>query len=164
MCLNVKMTSKRQTYLERVERLAKTIDIAEKVIVNSKSLDEKTRTHFINWGREIKHMALNPEPQFKKVASLKYLENDFLIYWNEADGKDIEKFWTEIFKNGIDFERKDTIQAVLKRKKIKNIHEYDSVIDNIVAAEQIGRIDKTQVKELNQLIGEFEQRQTKKEK
>ena len=158
------MTSKRQTYLERVERLAKTIDIAEKVIVNSKSLDEKTRTHFINWGREIKHMALNPEPQFKKVASLKYLENDFLIYWNEADGKDIEKFWTEIFKNGIDFERKDTIQAVLKRKKIKNIHEYDSVIDNIVAAEQIGRIDKTQVKELNQLIGEFEQRQTKKEK
>ena len=109
-------------------------------------------------------MALNPEPQFKKVASLKYLENDFLIYWNEADGEDIEKFWIELYKNGIDFERKDTIQAVLKRKRIKDIPEYDSVIDNIVVAEQIGRIDKSQVKELNQLIGEFEQRQTKKEK
>ncbi len=156
------MTSNRQTYQERAERLAKTIDIAEKVIVNSKSLDEKTINHFINWGREIKHMALNPQPQFKKVASLKYLENDFLIYWNEANGEDIEKFWTEILKNGIDFERKDTIQAVLKRKRIKNIHEYDSIIDKIVTAEQIGRIDKTQVKELNQLIGEFEQRQTKK--
>jgi hypothetical protein len=156
------MTSNRQTYQERAERLAKTIDIAEKVIVNSKSLDEKTINHFINWGREIKHMVLNPQPQFKKVASLKYLENDFLIYWNEANGEDIEKFWTEILKNGIDFERKDTIQAVLKRKRIKNIHEYDSIIDKIVTAEQIGRIDKTQVKELNQLIGEFEQRQTKK--
>lgn len=158
------MTTKRQTYLQRAERLAKTIDIAEKVIIDSKSLDEKTRTHYLKWGREIKHMALNPEPQFKKVASLKYLENDFLIYWNEADGEDIEKFWTELYKNGIDFERKDTLQAVLKRKRIKDIHEYDSVIDNIVFAEQIGRIDKNQVKELNQLIGEFEQRQTEKKK
>ena len=162
--VHVEMNSKRQTYQERAERLAKTIDIAEKVIVDSKSFDEKTRTHFLKWGQEIKHMALNPEPQFKKVASLKYLENDFLIYWNEADGEDIEKFWIELYKNGIDFERKDTIQAVLKRKRIKDIPEYDSVIDNIVVAEQIGRIDKSQVKELNQLIGEFEQRQTKKEK
>ena len=158
------MTTKRQTYQERAERLAKTIDIAEKIIVESKSLDEKTRTHFLKWGREIKNMVLNPEPKFKKVASIKYLENDFLIYWNEADGEDIEKFWTELYKNGIDFERKDTLQAVLKRKRIKDIQEYDSIIDNIVAAEQIGRIDKNQVKELNQLIGEFEQRQTQKKK
>lgn len=158
----VKMNSKRLTYQERAERLAKTIDIAEKVIAVSKSLDEKTRTHLLKWGREIKHMALNPEPQFKKVASLKYLENDFLIYWNEANGEDIEKFWIELYKNGIDFERKDTLQSVLKRKRIKDIHEYDSVVDNIVAAKQIGQIDKNQVKELNQLIGEFEQRQTKK--
>jgi hypothetical protein len=156
------MTTKRQTYQERAVRLAKTIDIAEKVIIDSKSLDKKTRTHFLKWGREIKHIVLNPEPQFKKVASLKYLEDDFLIYWNEADGEDIEKFWTELYKNGIDFERKDTLRAVLKRKRIKDIHEYDNVIDNIVVAEQIGRIDKNQVKELNQLIEEFEQRQTEK--
>jgi hypothetical protein len=156
------MTTKRQTYQEKAEQLAKTIDIAEKVIVGSKSLDEKTRTHFFNWGREIKNMALNPKPQFKKVASLKCLENDFLIYWNEAHGEDIEKFWTEVYKNRIDFERKDTIQAVLKRNKIKDIHEYDSVIDNIVVAEQIGRIDKIQVNKLNKMIGEFEQRQAKK--
>ena len=155
------MSSKRQTYQERAERLAKAIDIAEKVIVDSGSLDEKTKTHFINWGQETKQMALHPEPQFKKVASLKYLEHNFFIYWNEADGEDIEKFWTEIYTYGIGFERKDTLQAVLKRKKIKDIHEYDSIIDSIVAAEQTGRIDKNQVKELNQLIGEFEQRQSK---
>lgn len=162
--VHVKMNSKRQTYKERAERLVEAIDIAEKVIVNSKSFDEKTRIHLLKWGQEIKYMALNPEPQFKKVASLKYLENDFFIYWNEADGEDIEKFWIELYKNGIDFERKDTLQAVLIRKRINDIHEYNSVIDNIVVAEQIGRIDKNQVKELNQLIGEFEQRQTQKEK
>ncbi|WP_132215145.1 hypothetical protein [Mariniflexile fucanivorans] len=158
------MTTKQQTYQERAEQLVKTIDIAKKVIVNSKSLDDKTRTHFLNWGRDIKNMALNPEPQFKKVASLKYLKNDFLIYWNEEDGKDIEKFWSKLYENGIDFEKKDTIQAVLKRKRIKDIHEYESVIDNIVVAEQMGRINKTQVKVLNQMIGEFEQRQTNKGK
>ena len=41
-------------------------------------------------------------------------------------------------------------------KKIKDIHEYDSVIDNIVAAEQRGQINNDQVIELNKLIGEFE--------
>lgn len=158
------MTKKRETYQEKAERLSKTIDIAEKVIIDSKTLDEKTRTHFFEWGRKIKHLALNPDPLFKKVASLKYLENDFLIYWNEADGLDVEKFWTELYKNEIDYNRKDTLNAVLKRKRIKDIQEYDSVIDNIVVAEQIGRIDKGQVKELNQLIGEFEQRQIDKKK
>lgn len=48
---HVKMTTKRQTYKERAERLARTIDIAEKVIIDSKSLDEKIRTHFLKWGR-----------------------------------------------------------------------------------------------------------------
>jgi len=84
---------------------------------------------------------LNPEPQFKKLASLRYLENDFLIYWNEANDKGIEDFWTEVYKKGIDFQRKDSIQAVLKRKRIKDIHEFNNEIDNIIVAKQIDRIN-----------------------
>lgn len=156
------MTSKRKTYQERAERLVKTIGIAEKIVRSSKSLDDVTKNYFTNWGQEIKGMALNPEPQFKKVSSIKYLENDFLIYWNESAGPDVEKFWTELYKNGIDFERKDIIQSVLKRKKIKNIYEYDNVIDNIVIAEQRGKINKEQVVELNKLIRVFEVRQSNK--
>jgi hypothetical protein len=152
------------TYRERAERLAKTIDIADKIVRESQTIPDNSKHHFLNWGREIKDKALNPEPQFKKVASIQFLENDFLIYWNEAKGPDIDKFWTEIHKSGIDFERKDTIQTVLKRNKIKDIHEYDDVIDNIVVAEQTGRIGQEQVKELNRLIGEFEQRQNEKKK
>lgn len=139
--------------------MAKAIDIAEKVILESKLLDEKTKTHFINWGREAKHDALHPEPRFKNISSLKYIENDFLVYWNESNGKDVEKFWKEVFRKKIGFQRKDIIGLILKRKKIKDVHEYDNLIDTIVVAEQIGQIDKAQVKELNRYIGEFEERQ-----
>jgi|GEM_PF-2075366 len=152
------------TYQERADRLAKTVDIADKIIRYSKTIPEESKHQFLNWGQLLKDKALNPEPQFRKVVSIKYLENDFLIYWNESDGPDIDKFWKELNEKEIDFERKDTIQLVLKRKKIKNIHEYDNIIDTIVVSEQIGRINKEQVVDLNRLLNEFEQRQTKNKK
>jgi hypothetical protein len=39
-----------------------------------------------------------------------------------------------------------------------DIHEFDNIIDNIVVAEQIGRINQEQVIELNKMIGDFENR------
>ena len=38
--------------------------------------------------------------------------------------------------------KKDTIQTVLKGGNIKDIHELDNIIDNIVISEQIGRINQ----------------------
>jgi hypothetical protein len=81
-----------------------------------------------------------------------------LTYWNESIDNHVDEFWNELYKNNIDFERKDTIQKVLKRGKIKDIHEFNNIIDNIVVAEQIGRINKEQVIELNNMIGDFEDR------
>jgi len=150
------MTKKRFTYQERAERLAKAVDIAVKIIDESDRFGNDSEIPMVNFCNQIKQMALNPEPQFKKVASIKYLENDFLIYWNESTGKEVDKFWTELYKNGIDFDRKDTIKTVLKRGKIKDIHEFDNIVDNIVVAEQIGQINKEQAIELSQMIGDFE--------
>jgi len=79
------MPTKKQTYQERTEQFAKIIDIADKIIRDSKTLSEESKLQILNWGQQIKHMALNPEPPFRKVASIKYLENDFLIYWNESN-------------------------------------------------------------------------------
>jgi hypothetical protein len=152
------MTKKRFTYQERAERLAKAVDIAIKIINESDRFGNDFKTPMINFCNQVKQMALNPEPQFKKVASIKYLENDFLTYWNESAEKEVDKFWNQLYKNGIDFERKDTIQTVLKRGKIKDIHEYDNIVDNIVVAEQIGRINKEQAIELSQMMGDFENR------
>lgn len=129
------MPTKKQTYQERAEQFAKIVDIADKIIRDSKTLSEESKLQILNWGQQTKYMALNPEAPFRKVASIKYLENDFLTYWNESNGPDIEKFWAELYQSGFDFKRKDAIQTVLKRKRIKDIHEYDSVIDNGVVAE-----------------------------
>jgi hypothetical protein len=158
------MNNKRSTYQDRAEQLARAVDIADAIIKASTVFSEEYKTHFLKWGQQVKYMALNPEPQFKKIVSLKYLENDFLTFWNESNGQDIDKFWSTISANNIDYQRKDTIQAVLKRKKIKDIHEYDNIVDNIVVAEQLDQITKAQVVELNKLIGEFEERQAKKKK
>jgi len=146
------------TYRDRAERLSKAVDIAVKIVNESERFGDDFKTPMINFCNQVKQMALNPEPQFKKVASIKYLENDFLTYWNESADKEVDKFWIELHKNGIDFEKKDTIQTVLKRGKIKDIHEFDNIIDNIVVAEQIGRIDQEQVIKLNKMIGDFENR------
>lgn len=157
------MTKISNQYQERAGQLAKAIDIAESIISKSILIDERTREHFIKWGREMKFMALNPEPPFNKIVSLKYIENDFFIYWNEAAGQDVEQFWKEVFANGLGFERKDTIRTVLKRKRIKDIHEYNSIVDNILVAEQIGQISKVQARELSELIGDFENKNANKE-
>ncbi len=146
------------TYQDRAERLSKAVDIAVKIVSESERFGDDFKTPMINFCNQVKQMALNPEPQFKKVASIKYLENDFLTYWNESADKEVDRFWIELHKNGIDFEKKDTIQTVLKRGKIKDIHEFDNIIDNIVVAEQIGRINQEQVIKLNKIIGDFENR------
>lgn len=152
------MDKKRMTYQERAERLSKAVDIAIEIINESDRFGNDFKTPMINLCAQIKQMALNPEPQFIKVASIKYLENDFLTYWNESADREVDKFWNELHKNGIDFEKKDTIQTVLKRGKIKDIHEFDNIVDNIVVAEQIGRINKEQAIELSNMIGDFENR------
>ena len=152
------MTKIKLTYQERAERLEKAIDIAEKIISQSLEMEFSLKKAMLSFGNTTKNDALNPEPKFRKITSIKYLENDFLIYWNEAKGNDIEKFWKEIYAKKIGFERKDVIKLVLKRNKIKNRNEYNAIIDTIVVAEQIGRITTEQKEILSELIGQFENR------
>ncbi|WP_162051348.1 hypothetical protein [Pontibacter pamirensis] len=158
------MIKKKYTYQERAEQLAKTVDIADKIVRNSQAIPEENKIHFLKWGQQVKHMALNPEPQYRYVVSLKYLENDFLTFWNESSGEEIDVFWIELSKEGINFQRTDTIKTVLKRNRIKSIHEYDNIKDAIVVAEQTGRINKDQAIQLDVLIMEFEERQAKRAK
>lgn len=156
------MKSKVSKYEEQADKLAKTIDIAEQVIRESKDFNADVARPMLDFGTQVKHMALNPEPQFKKLVSLKYLESDFFIFWNESSGPDVDKFWDRVFEAKLGYVRKDAIQDALKRKKIKNIHEFDFITDNIVVYEQTGRLNQEQVIELNKYIGEFERRKSDK--
>ncbi len=158
------MTTKKSIYEERANELVKAIDIAEQVVSESSTLPASIKEPLLFFSSNTRKLALNPEPQFRKVASLKYLEHDFLIYWNETAGPDSDKFWQLIASAGLQFKKKDAIQDALRRNKIKNIHEYDYVIDNIVVAQQTGSINTEQVIQLNTLIAEFEARNKSKNK
>jgi hypothetical protein len=156
------MTNRVLKYEEQADKLAKAVDIAEQIIKQSADFKADFAKPMLDFGTQIKDKALNPEPQFKKLVSLKYLESDFFTFWNESTGSDVDKFWDRVFKSKLGYVRKDAIQDVLKRKKIKNIHEFDFITDNIVVYEQTGRLNQEQVIELNKYIGEFEKRKSGK--
>jgi len=143
-------------YEEQAAKLSKAVDIAERIIKESATFDADLTKRMLDFGTQIKHSALNPDPQFKKLASLKYLESDFFIFWNESTGPDVDKFWGRVFESKLGYVRKDAIQDVLKRKKIKDVHEFDFITDNLVVLQQSGRLSQEQVVELNKYIGEFE--------
>jgi hypothetical protein len=154
------MTGKPSKYAEQADKFAKAVDIAEQVIKESADFNADLAKSMLDFGTQVKHMALNPEPQFRRLVSLKYLESDFFIFWNESIGRDVDKFWNRVFENKLGYVRKDAIQDVLKRKKIKNIHEFDFIVDNIVVYEQTGRLSEQQVIELNKYIAGFEKRKS----
>ena len=96
------------------------------------------------------------------MDSLKYLESDYFVHWNEIENPEGQRFWTELFKKGLYRERRNIIEKVLKRNKIKNVAEFEFINDTIVVAEQTGHITETQSEQLNKLMGDFEFKQKKK--
>lgn len=148
----------RTTYEQRANRLARTVDVAETVIRASRELSAREKREMLKFGEETKRFALEPEPRFRRVESLEYLESEFLTYWNESIGPDTETFWKLIKQAGIDFERRDVIQDVLRRGRIASIHEYDAIVDNIVIVEQEGIVSPAEVRELSRMLGEYESR------
>jgi hypothetical protein len=156
------MTSKVSKYEEQADKLVKAVNIAERIIKESADFNAELAKSMLDFGTQVKHMALNPEPQFRRIVSLKYLESDFFTFWNESSGADVDKFWHRVFESKLGYVRKNAIQAVLKRRKIKNVHELDFITDNIVVYEQTGRLNQEQLIELNKYIGEFEIRKRAK--
>ena len=156
------MKSKKASYDEKARQLAAAIDIAVEIYGQFVLLSPEQTKHVIDVYLTWKVMALNPNPGFKKIASLKYLESDCLTYWNESAGPHVELFWERIANEKLGFKRKDVLKDVLKRNRIKNIFEFDSITDSLVISRQTGKIDEAEFLTLSQLLGDFEKRQIKK--
>lgn len=150
------MPTKRLTYEERAELFAQAADIVQRVVANSTQFPDSTKTAIEQGAAELKRMALEPQPQFRRIASLRYLEEALLTVWNETTGPDTDLVWAEMRKLELPYERKDVLAVVLKRKRIKDEHEFDYVTDNIVIAEQEGRITKEQAVELDAMLMKFQ--------
>lgn len=147
--------SKRRNYNDAIKEFAKAIDL---------SIETKKKYHpeqDISHEQGLKQMAENAEPPFKSIHSLKYLEEALFTYYNEAQGEDVNYFWSLIKSNELPYERENKLEKILSKNKISNIHEYDFVIDNLVVYQQEGMITTEQTATLSRLIGEYEQRKTK---
>ncbi|WP_029272446.1 hypothetical protein [Flavobacterium sp. KJJ] len=150
-------------YQESSVNLSKAIDIAIDIIKKHPPIgwEEKTISHVVNLNLEIKEGILNPQPQFRNLKSLKYSIEIVFTKFQEMHGVFVEEFWKEIKRQNLPFKRENKMVKILKRKKIKDIHEYDFVIDVIVPYEQEGLITHDEVTLLNDLIIQFEAKQKK---
>jgi hypothetical protein len=137
-------------YAARANALVEAIDIA---LALCDSMPRAHRKAYATHLALLERMVLHPAPGFAKLASLAYLEADFFTYWNEAAGKHVEKFWREVGKRGLPFERTDVIGDVLARGRIKTRIEYELAVDALGPA-----LGAAKQRKLSALIGEYELR------
>ena len=150
----------KKIYEDEAIKLSKAIDIAIEAFEKypPEIWTKDILTHVINCYREWKDDALNPEPKFKKITSLKYIIESVFTYFEESNGKDVEYFWKQIKEQNLDYVREDKLWKIIKRGKIKNRIEFEYVTDLIVIAEQEKRITEDEARKLATMIGEFELR------
>jgi hypothetical protein len=137
-------------YLARANALAEAIDLAKQM--REGALGPGADTDMTLFEQEMKRMALEPEPAFAKLASLKHAEQAFLTYWNEATGPHIEAFWRELAKRGLTFQRRDVGRAALSRGRITSRVDYDAVKDAISDE----RFTDAEKKKLDKMLGAYE--------
>lgn len=154
----------KRSYEEESTNLAKAIDIGMQVIKNAPPKNfEPTHVHmFLKSYAEYKHNALYPDPQFRTLASLKYINDSFFSYYQEGAGKTVDLFWQEVKAQGLPYKRENRLKKILERKKIKSVIEYDYAVDTIVPFEQEGMINKKEAALLKQMIGDFEKKKAEK--
>lgn len=93
-----------------------------------------------------------------RVAQVRYLVADFLVAWNEGSGAHVERFWAEVARRKLPFQRKDPIAAALARGRISGRTEYEAAVDGIVVRQQEGTLSETDARRLSEMIGAYEAR------
>lgn len=148
----------RRTYEEEAHKLAIAIDIAIEAFqqIRPPEFEKSHQDHFISCYSEWKVKCLNPEPKYKTLASLKYSKQEVFSFFQESTGPTVEYFWKRIKKEGLDYDRENKLGKILKRGKIRGRVEYEYVTDMIVTAEQVGMISKAEMKQLGEMLGEYE--------
>ena len=154
----------KRDYATEAVRISKAIDIAveafKKYPIDKLSVAQNE--HIIKCYLEWKDKALNPEPRYKLLASLKYTIQDVFSYFNESSGADVEYFWLKIEQQQLGYERNNILAKIFERGKIRGRIEYEFATDVIVVYEQMGKITADEVLKLGAMIGNYEKPKTKK--
>lgn len=141
-------------------RLSKAIDIAVETFkeCHPKQFSEDNISHTIKTYLEWKEMALNPEPAFRKIASLKYLVESVFTFFHESSDPCTTYFWERIKQNNLGYQRENKLEKILKRGEIRGRIEFEYATDMLVVAEQEGLITQEESVRLSELIGQYENR------
>lgn len=152
-----------EKFKKKLSQIQKVCEIATDSLIKNRPniLDENSYKMIIKFYQDSSNEWNNVEKKYQNLQSLKYLENDIFIYFNESSGKTVDYFWERIKEENLPFKRENKLTKILKRGKIKNDIEYDFVIDTIVPYEQEGVIGTEEVVKLNKMLGDFENRQAK---
>lgn len=157
---------KKRDYSTEAIKLIKAIDIAidayNKFPPKEFSRDDLKQT--ISFYNFFKETVLNPNRQFKTLASLNYDIEAVFTYFQEATGNTVDYFWKRIDENNLDYIRQDKLRKILDRGKIRGRIEYEYITDIIVVANQEGRTTEEETKKLAKMLSDFEKVRRKFEK
>ncbi len=141
---------------ERFERLLSIFDTAIEAYNTAPNLDPIQRRGGNAWFENYKRI-VNEEKELGKVGRLKLIESQALTEFNESYSAISLHFWKLIKEKGIDLERKDVLQIVLDRGRIRSMDEYEIITDSIVDLQQSGYSEET-ISTLSTMLGDFETR------
>lgn len=155
-----------QKYIQERDRLISACRIAVEALDKYKLDGEyvKGTVGFLDYYKSRESSILNADEKYQNLVSLKYSIEEVFTYFNEGSGKEVEYFWSEVSRKGLGYKRKNRLATLLKRKKIKNIIEFDFVKDTLVAYYQQGVINNEEFELLDQMIIDFENKNKNNEK
>src|SRR6056300_998328 len=100
---------------KRLDHLLKSIDIQNRIIKDSHNFDDNTKTTFFNYSNQLKEVIQGKLTQ----TQIKSISKEFLVFWNEGIGPEVEAFWAELKDIGLEFERRDELEFALKNKRFR---------------------------------------------
>lgn len=146
----------KKNYETEAELIIKIIDIAIESFTNTPPKDFKERDikQVVDVYLDNKSEILNSK--FKKIGSLNFIKNGVLIYFQEANDSTVEYFWEKVYANNLPIKRINPFEKIIKRGKIRNHIEYDTVIDLFPSLLENKTISDEEIKKINNMILAFE--------
>lgn len=151
MLLRMSVRPPRDTKLAQFLAL---LDIAEAVEKASDALEDAERRQSLAWIQGCRDLA-HGKPRIA-AASLRSLQRDFLVRWNEGVGPDVEAFWERVAQAGIPVERqRDIVAETLKSGRIANMQDFVAIEDTFELLQTSGKVTEAQAHELNRMLDAF---------
>lgn len=145
-------------YETEVDLIIKIIDIAIESFtkIPPKDFKEKDIKQVVDVHLEYKQDTIYPLPQFKNVTSLNQIKHDVLTYFQEANDSTVDYFWEKVKINNLPIKRINPLAKIIKRGKIRNHIEYETVIDLFPSLLENNSITDVEINSINNMIREFE--------